>query len=163
MKKFLHTLTLFLLVTGLSYAQSAKKAAKAAKQQAKTTEVQEVQDVNGPQMVFEALVMDYGEIEKGSDPLRKFHFTNLGTEPLVIKQAKGSCGCTVPDYPKEPIMPGESSTIDVRYDTNRVGPFTKTVSLTTNMGEEKVVLTIKGKVDMPPKEESVPAKEKSIF
>lgn len=159
MKKILHTLILLLVVTAFSYAQTAKKQAK----KQVDTEVQEIQDVNGPQMVFEELVVDYGEVDKGSDPLRKFHFTNLGTEPLVIKQAKGSCGCTVPDYPKEPIMPGESSTIDVRYDTNRVGPFTKTVALTTNMGEEKVVLTIKGKVNMPPKEESVPAKEKSIF
>lgn len=162
MKKILHTLILLLAVSAFSYAQTAKKEAKEANKQA-DTEVQEIQDVNGPQMVFEDLVVDYGEIDKGSDPLRKFHFTNLGTEPLVIKQAKGSCGCTVPDYPKEPIMPGESSTIDVRYDTNRVGPFTKTVTLTTNMGEEKVVLTIKGKVNQPPKEESVPAKEKSIF
>ncbi len=162
MKKILHTLILLLVVSAFSYAQTAKKEAKETKKQA-DTEVQEIQDVNGPQMVFEELVVDYGEVDKGSDPLRKFHFTNLGTEPLVIKQAKGSCGCTVPDYPKEPIMPGESSAIDVRYDTNRVGPFTKTVTLTTNMGEEKVVLTIKGKVNMPPKEESVPAKEKSIF
>ncbi len=162
MKKILHTLILLLVVSAFSYAQTAKKEAKETKKQA-DTEVQEIQDVNGPQMVFEELVVDYGEVDKGSDPLRKFHFTNLGTEPLVIKQAKGSCGCTVPDYPKEPIMPGESSAIDVRYDTNRVGRFTKTVTLTTNMGEEKVVLTIKGKVNMPPKEESVPAKEKSIF
>jgi len=162
MKKILHTLILLLVVSAFSYAQTAEKEAKETKKQA-DTEVQEIQDVNGPQMVFEELVVDYGEVDKGSDPLRKFHFTNLGTEPLVIKQAKGSCGCTVPDYPKEPIMPGESSAIDVRYDTNRVGPFTKTVTLTTNMGEEKVVLTIKGKVNMPPKEESVPAKEKSIF
>ncbi len=162
MKKILHTLILLLVVSAFSYAQTAKKEAKETKKQA-DTEVQEIQNVNGPQMVFEELVVDYGEVDKGSDPLRKFHFTNLGTEPLVIKQAKGSCGCTVPDYPKEPIMPGESSAIDVRYDTNRVGPFTKTVTLTTNMGEEKVVLTIKGKVNMPPTEESVPAKEKSIF
>ncbi len=162
MKKILHTLILLLVVSAFSYAQTAKKEAKETKKQV-DTEVQEIQNVNGPQMVFEELVVDYGEVDKGSDPLRKFHFTNLGTEPLVIKQAKGSCGCTVPDYPKEPIMPGESSAIDVRYDTNRVGPFTKTITLTTNMGEEKVVLTIKGKVNMPPKEESVPAKEKSIF
>lgn len=119
--------------------------------------------VPGPKMTFETKVMDYGEIEKGADPLRKFTFVNDGTEPLVIKSAKGSCGCTVPDWPKEPILPGEESSIDVRYDTNRIGQFSKSVTLTTNMGDEKIVLTIKGKVNNVKVEESVPEKEKTIF
>ncbi|MBX2814420.1 MAG: DUF1573 domain-containing protein [Saprospiraceae bacterium] len=121
------------------------------------------EDIAGPEMTFEETVLDYGEIEKGADPLRKFVFTNTGMEPLVIKNAKGSCGCTVPTVPQEPIMPGEQAEIEVRYDTNRIGPFTKTVTLTTNMPKEKVVLTIKGKVQELPQQESVPAKEKSVF
>jgi hypothetical protein len=162
MKKILQTLLLLAFTTSLVVAQSAdKKAAKMENAAEKSME--QTEPVNGPQMEFETKVMDYGEIAKGSDPLRKFVFTNVGMAPLIIKSAKGSCGCTVPDYPKEPIMPGSSATIDVRYDTNRIGQFTKTVTLTTNMEEEKIVLTIKGKVNNLPEEESVPAKESSIF
>ena len=99
-------------------------------------------------MKFETDVMDYGTIKQNSERVRKFFFTNTGKEPLVIQSAQGSCGCTVPTYPKEPIMPGQKASIDVNYDTNRVGPFTKTVTLTTNAdGQETKVLTIKGTVE----------------
>ncbi len=95
---------------------------------------------------------DYGKIEKGSDPLRKFTFKNVGDEPLIISNAQGSCGCTVPVWPKEPIMPGQSATIDVRYDTQRVGPFSKSVTLTTNEANPTRVLSIKGDVNAAPAE-----------
>lgn len=108
-------------------------------------------------MTLEKTEIDYGKIDKGAEPLRKFKFTNTGTEPLIIKNAKGSCGCTVPTYPKEPIMPGESNVIEVRYDTQRVGQFTKTVTLTTNETQDTRTLTIKGEVKDVPKQESVPA------
>lgn len=111
----------------------------------------------GPVMTFEVTTVDYGVIEKGADPVRHFKFTNTGNEPLIIKSAKGSCGCTVPTYPQEPIMPGESANIDVRYDTQRVGNFNKTVTLTTNETEATHTLTIKGEVKAPPTQESVPA------
>lgn len=103
----------------------------------------------GPVMAFETTTVDYGTIEKGGEPLRKFKFKNTGTEPLIIKDAKGSCGCTVPTYPKEPIMPGESSEIEVRYDTQRIGMFTKSVTLTTNETNGSHLLTIKGEVKAP--------------
>jgi hypothetical protein len=111
----------------------------------------------GPVMTFEVTTVDYGTIEKGADPVRHFKFTNTGNEPLIIKSAKGSCGCTVPTYPQEPIMPGESANIDVRYDTQRVGNFNKTVTLTTNETPDTHTLTIKGEVKAPPTQESVPA------
>jgi hypothetical protein len=99
-------------------------------------------------MDFASDVMDYGTIKKGSERVRKFSFKNTGTEPLIISNATGSCGCTVPTYPHEPIMPGASATIDVNYDTNRLGAFTKTVTLTTNAeGQESKLLTIKGTVE----------------
>jgi hypothetical protein len=114
---------------------------------------------SGPVMSFdkEITTIDYGTIEKGGDPIRKFKFTNTGNEPLIIKSAKGSCGCTVPTYPQEPIMPGESANIDVRYDTQRVGMFTKTVTLTTNETSDTHTLTIKGEVKAPAPQEPVPA------
>jgi hypothetical protein len=102
-------------------------------------------------MKFETDVVDYGTIKQNSDRVRHFAFTNTGSEPLIIKNAQGSCGCTVPTYPKEPIMPGQKASIDVNYDTNRVGAFTKTVTLTTNAeGQETKVLTIKGVVEAAP-------------
>lgn len=118
----------------------------------------------GPSMNFESTEVDYGTIEQNSDPLRIFNFTNTGDEPLVIKHAKGSCGCTVPTYPKEPIMPGETGIIEVRYDTKRIGPFTKTVTLTTNEESSRRVLKIKGKVNKPAEQPpAVPASAPSIF
>ncbi len=160
MKKLVHTLLLVALASCVAFAQTEAK--KASKKEMKK-EMEQVEQISGPQMTFETKVIDYGEVEKGSDPLRKFVFVNNGTEPLVIKTAKGSCGCTVPDYPKEPILPGEEGVIDVRYDTNRVGQFSKSVSLTTNINDEKILLTIKGKVNPVQVEESVPEKEGSIF
>lgn len=75
---------------------------------------------------------NYGSIKNASTGYRYFKFTNTGTGPLVISAAKGSCGCTVPTWPKEPIMPGQSDFIKVKYDTKRTGAFTKYVTLTTN-------------------------------
>ena len=118
---------------------------------------------DGPEMSLESTTVDYGTIEKNSDPLRKVSFTNTGTEPLIIKHAKGSCGCTVPKWPKEPIMPGESSEIEVRYSTNRVGPINKTVRVTTNEEGKTHVLRVVGKVLNESKDESAPKKEGNML
>ncbi len=146
MKKIL-TLFAFVLCAYLATAQTAEPATQ----------------VDGPVFTFEEMVIDYGEIDQGSDPFRTFHFTNTGNEPAIIKTAKGSCGCTTPSWPKEPIMPGEASEIQVRYDTNRVGPFTKTVKLSTNMGDENIILTIKGKVLKGEEKMAAPKKDKTAF
>ena len=110
----------------------------------------------GPTMIFEATTVNYGTIDVGSEPIRRFKFTNTGNEPLIIKSAQGSCGCVVPTYPQEPIMPGKSSYIIVRYDTKRVGMFTKTVTLTTNELDSTHTLLIKGEVKAPTVQETVP-------
>jgi hypothetical protein len=152
-------ISLFLvLALGLSISLAAQSTVAPAQQAV------EAPSTDGPQMEFTDLEVDYGTIEQGSDPYRFFQFTNPGTAPLVITNAKGSCGCTVPTYPKEPILPGNSGEIKVRYDTNRVGPFTKRVTLTTNVGEEPIVLTIKGKVEKAPEEPAgVPTNEGGMF
>ena len=107
---------------------------------------------------FVSKVVDYGTIEHNADGERKFVFTNNGTEPLIIKNAKGSCGCTVPTWPREPIAAGETAEIGVKYATNRVGAFTKTITLTTNASKKPVILTVKGKVN--PGEKPTDALEK---
>ncbi len=101
---------------------------------------------SGAIMTLEASEIDYGTIDQGADPLRIFKFKNTGTEPLIIKSAKGSCGCTVPTFSKEPVMPGESGQVEVRYDTQRVGPFSKRVTLETNEDVATRGLSIKGEV-----------------
>lgn len=102
----------------------------------------------GPEITFESETIDYGEVAQNSDGSRVFKFTNTGDAPLVIKNAKSSCGCTVPKKPEGHIAPGESGEIVVRYDTkNRVGQFRKTITLTTNIENQPMVaLKIKGNV-----------------
>lgn len=124
-------------ITGVQ-AQSKTVAA------AKSTEA--ASKVQGPGIMFSSETIDYGTIAHKSEGNREFTFVNNGTAPLLIKSASGSCGCTVPTYSKEPIMPGKSGSIKVNYDTSRVGAFQKTVTITTNAGDEKKVLTIKGNV-----------------
>ena len=108
---------------------------------------------------FESKVYDYGVLEHNGNGDGEFIFTNNGTEALLIKNAKGSCGCTVPTWPREPIMPGETSKIGVKYATNRVGKFNKTITLTTNASKKPAILTIKGEVTPPPKETQAPEKK----
>ena len=103
-------------------------------------------DYTGPVFEFENKVIDYGEIAANSDGNRVFKFKNVGKSPLIISNVKGSCGCTVPTKPEEPIMPGETGEIKVKYATNRIGPFSKTVTITSNAYESTVVLKIKGRV-----------------
>lgn len=95
---------------------------------------------------FKAETVDYGEIAKGSDGVRVFEFTNTGDAPLVISNVKSSCGCTIPKKPEAPIAPGETGTIEVKYDTKRVGPIRKAITVTSNADIPTKVLKIKGTV-----------------
>lgn len=97
-------------------------------------------------MDFEKTVHDYGTIQQNDNGTCEFIFVNNGTEPLVINSAKGSCGCTVPEWPKEPIQPGESASIKVSYDTKRLGVINKTVTIDSNTDPAVTVLRIKGEV-----------------
>lgn len=95
---------------------------------------------------FKSETIDYGEIKKGSDGVRVFEFTNTGDAPLIIEDVKSSCGCTVPKKPEEPVLPGETGKIEVKYDTKRVGPIRKTVTVYSNAEESVKALKIKGTV-----------------
>ena len=157
MKNILFTLTLLASIVSIGFAQNPIKDV------APVMETPSEMNGEGPVMNLESMVVDYGTIQQNSEPLRTVGFTNTGTEPLVISNARGSCGCTVPTWPKEPIMPGESADIEVRYATNRVGPFTKKITLTTNEGGEPKVIKVTGTVLKEEKEESVPAGEPSML
>jgi len=117
---------------------------------------------NAPEIVFESDVMDYGTVDYNGDGVREFVFTNTGKEPLIISRAKGSCGCTVPTWPKEPIMPGAKGKIKVKYATNRPGKFTKTITISSNAKTASKRLTIKGTVKPKPvvaTDETMPVKK----
>ena len=95
---------------------------------------------------FETEVINYGKIEQNSDGTKIFAFTNAGDAPLIINDVKTSCGCTVPRYSKEPILPGESGELEIKYNTNKLGAFTKTIRVMSNAEGGNKILKIKGTV-----------------
>lgn len=127
MKKF--AIFLFLGFIGLALqAQEEKKAA----------------------ITFESDTVDYGEIERGSNGVRQFKFTNTGNAVLVISNVYSTCGCTIPKKPENPIQPGETGVIEVKYDTKRpAGPIRKTITVYSNASPEPYSLKIKGMLVEP--------------
>ena len=142
MKKVIYLLGIMLLFAGVAKAQDTK-----------------VQ--NGPEIEFENVVHDYGDVPYNGNGECEFRFTNTGNEPLLVQKPKSSCGCTIPSWPNEPILPGESDVIKVTYRTNRVGNINKTVTVTSNaVKNTTVVLRIKGAVMEQPTE-AMPEKNSS--
>lgn len=98
-------------------------------------------------VAFDKMVHDFGTITQDSENAQTFTFTNTGTEPLVIENAKGSCGCTVPEYPKNPVLPGETGEIKVVYKPGKQkNQQSKTVTVTANTEPKNTMLTIKANV-----------------
>ncbi|HOW24717.1 MAG TPA: DUF1573 domain-containing protein [Bacteroidales bacterium] len=116
-----------------------------------------IDSANMPEISFDKLVHDYGTIELNGNGDSKFTFTNTGKEPLVLTNVRSSCGCTVPSWPKEPILPGKTGVIDVKYNTGRAGVINKSVVVTSNARTSTVTLQIKGEVKAPP-QQMVPEK-----
>ena len=98
---------------------------------------------------FVSETVDYGTIENGANGEREFKFKNIGTDALIISTCRGSCGCTVPTCPTEPIMPKQSGVIKVKYDTSRTGQFTKQVTVESNDPSGIKILKIQGNVNPP--------------
>jgi hypothetical protein len=120
---------------------------------------------SGPKIKFESNEVNYGTIEQNSEPFRSLKFTNIGNEPLIVKSARGNCGCTVPTWPREAIMPGETSELKIKYSTERVGPINKKVTLTTNEpeGENTHILSVVGSVMSVQDTQGVPENKGSIL
>ena len=109
---------------------------------------------------FEKDIHDFGTFEQHGNGLYEFKFTNTGDAPLIISNSKGSCGCTVPIWPKAPIAPGASDVIKVKYDTKRIGAFNKSVTITSNAKTEATkVIRIKGKTLAAEGEQTTPVKK----
>jgi len=115
---------------------------------------------------FEKETHDYGTIKNGADGTCEFKFKNIGKEPITITNAKGSCGCTVPEWPKEPIAPGKSSSVKVSYDSKRAGAINKNITLTVqNSAKDKTatkMLYIKGNVEQAPTDAGMPEKKSGM-
>jgi len=139
MKKITVTLAfiVFVVFTSVSQNQDVQKAGD---------------NPNIPVITFDKTVHDYGEIEQNGDGTCYFSFTNDGKEPLILQKPQSSCGCTVPTWPKTPVLPGESDKMKVTYNTKRIGPINKTVTVRSNAKNNVVVLRITGKVVAKPAE-----------
>jgi hypothetical protein len=132
MKKVLLILMLCGGFTTISNAQEAEKTEVKAKKKKEA-------------ITFKTLTIERNNIPYGSDETFTFTFKNTGKEPVIISNVQTSCGCTTAKKPEAPVAPKKSADISVKYDTKRVGQFTKTITVTSNVGEP-IVLTIKGTV-----------------
>jgi hypothetical protein len=134
MKRILLLSMICLLATGLTFAQN-----------------------KGAVIKFENTVHDYGTIYQNDNGSCEFKFSNVGDEPLILSSVRSSCGCTIPKWPKEPVLPGQGAVITVTYDTKRIGTISKQITVLSNATESTIVLNIKGNVLQKP-DEVVPFK-----
>lgn len=116
--------------------------------------------VKEPEITFESLVHDYGNIMQGDNGTCEFVFKNTGKADLLLTNCRSSCGCTVPEWPKDPIPPGKKAVIKVKYNTQRIGAINKSITVESNAVNNRVVLNIKGNV-APKPVEAAPTNEDS--
>tara|TARA_B110000879_G_scaffold47912_1_gene67486 strand:+ start:4078 stop:4533 length:456 start_codon:yes stop_codon:yes gene_type:complete len=130
--------------------ENASSKIDSSKQKIRTqVTLDQVDTPSDAKMEFEATEWNFGEITQGESVEYAFEFTNTGSEPLIITNAKGSCGCTVPVWPREPVAPGESGVVDVKFNSKgKKGKQNKKVTLTTNMVPSQMVLKVTGLVNL---------------
>ena len=100
----------------------------------------------GPEMIFKDTLHNFGNIRYQTDAFYEFTFKNTGKMPLIIDKVQSSCGCAVPEWKKEPVLPKEKGVIRVVYDSNKIGQFQKTVKIYSNSVKSPVTLLIIGAV-----------------
>ena len=123
--------------------ESMKQVAQASLQ----SKMEAEEDLPQTTMEFDARTFDFGTITEGEMVSHTFTFTNTGENPLILRSARGSCGCTVPQWPREPIAPGESSTVTVEFNSkNKVGKRNQTVTLTANTQPTQTIINLTGEV-----------------
>lgn len=142
MKKILLTLVLGTFIGGV-FAQDAKEQKEEVQEKVAVTEEE-------PTFKFITESHDFAVVTEGEQAIHEFKFYNTGKKPLILTNVSASCGCTTPIWPKEPIKPGEMGTIKAVYNSKgRPGPFTKSITVTSNATESVKVLKIKGTVKRP--------------
>lgn len=159
MKKLIYTLGFVASLSAVSFAQEAHSANDGHNHGATTTTQPTTTSLSD--IKFDKMVHDYGDIKQGDNGECVFKFKNTGKEPLIITMCQGSCGCTVPQCPKDPILPGKTGEIKVKYDTNRIGPISKSVTVQSNAKSGTQTIQIKGNVAAKPVEEAFPTNQPS--
>lgn len=140
MKNLILSATVLCISASLSFGQTPNAADNAAKTAPSQTK-------SGAVMTFEKDVYDFGTIKQGEKVSYTFEFTNTGSEPLIITEAHGSCGCTVPEWPKEPIGKGKKGKIQVTFNSEgKLNMQDKTVTINSNASNSPVILHIKGNI-----------------
>lgn len=147
MKKLFVLICTLFLIGSMAFAQNEERAEKQ----------------NGPEITFKETSHDFGNIPFKGNASYEFVFVNTGNEPLILSQPKSSCGCTVPEWPKQPILPGESNVIRVTYkNTDRATSFSKYVTIFSNaLINKEIKLHIKGVVEAQPTD-AAPLKMETI-
>ncbi len=100
-------------------------------------------------ITFNETTHDYGTVQLGGDGTCFFKFTNPGKTPLILNGVQASCGCTAPEWTKEPVQPGKEGQIKITYNTNIPGGFQKSITVHSNAKNSPVILIIKGVVEQP--------------
>jgi len=162
MKKIILSLGLLTLTATMSFAQDKGKVKvdKAKNMEVMPTATTQAAPAQNPDvMKFKEEVHDFGTVPQGKPVTTEFSFKNTGKEPIVIQNVHASCGCTTPEWTKEPVLPGKTGTVKATYNAAAAAPFTKTVTVTSNMGTK--MLTIKGVVEAAPSS-SVPQNNSSV-
>ncbi len=156
MKKFILSLGVLALSASVSMAQDKKALSDKA---TKETSVKAAPAQNPNVMKFQEEVHDFGTIPQGKPVSTEFTFKNTGNEPVTLNNVHASCGCTTPEWTKEPVLPGKSGSIKATYNAAAAAPFSKTITVTSNVGTK--VLTIKGVVEAAPSS-SAPQNSSSV-
>jgi hypothetical protein len=151
MKKVFLLACTALLIVSASFAQDKKGEAKAP-------------NPNAPKLIFIESSHDFGTVVEGPQITYDFKIRNDGKEPLVLSNVRASCGCTVPTWPKDPILPGKESVVSATYNTSgRPGHFTKTITIESNAEGGNKVITITGEVIKPEDDKSIPLAKPSMI
>jgi hypothetical protein len=135
MKQFLFVVALMLVATA-GFSQATAEAAAAPKADMAIAS-------------FDGMTFDFGKIKQGVPATHEFKFTNTGTVPLIITNVAPSCGCTTPDWSRDPILPGGQGFIKATFNAASVGAFNKSISVTANVDGGHIQLLIKGEVQAP--------------
>jgi len=157
MKKVLLTLAIAGMIAVTAHAQNATTTTPPAGGTT-TTAPADQPNPNAGEFKFVEESHDFGDIPQSTPVTTQFTFTNTGKEPLIIKNCQASCGCTVPSWPKEPILPGKESSIQVTYNAAHAGNFTKSITITSNAKTPTKVIYIKGNVIPKPADQTQPVK-----
>lgn len=148
MKKSILVASFCMIMSVTAFSQDNKVKSAAAPAPAQSTVPADMK--NAPEMTFEVEEYNFGSIKQGESVTREFSFTNTGKEALIVTNAQGTCGCTVPQYPKEPIAPKAKGVIKVTFNSaGKIGMQDKTVTITSNAKNSPKVLHLKGTVEQP--------------